>query len=358
MTDRILMGPGPCNPYPEVVEALTRPMLGHLDPEFLTILDETCDRLRTVFGTSNALTLPISGTGSAGMEAAFVNVVNPGDVVVVGVNGVFGQRMTDVAARCGAEVVRVEAEWGRPIDPQALAAAHPSPKVIAAVHAETSTGVRSDIAPLGELKGDALLLVDCVTSLGGIPVEIDGWGVDIAYSGTQKCLGVPPGLAPLTMSDRARERFVERSQSWYLDLRMISQYVSSGGGRTYHHTAPISMIFALHAGLGAVLGEGLEAAQRRHAECGALLQDGLEKLGFRLFAEEGHRLPELTTAWVPEGVDEAAVRRRLLERYGIEIGGGLGAYAGKVWRIGCMGHTARIRNVTLLLGALEECLPR
>ena len=358
MTDRILMGPGPCNPYPEVVEALTNPMLGHLDPEFLTVLDETCDRLRTVFGTANALTLPISGTGSAGMEASFVNVVNPGDVVVVGVNGVFGQRMTDVAARCGAEVVRVEAEWGRPIDPEALAAAHPNPKVIAVVHAETSTGVRSDIAPLRDLKGDALLLVDCVTSLGGIPVAIDDWGVDIAYSGTQKCLGVPPGLAPLTMSDRARDRFVERSQSWYLDLRMISQYVATGGGRTYHHTAPISMIFALHAGLGAVLAEGLEAAQARHAECGALLQDGLEKLGFRLFAEEGHRLPELTTAWVPDGVDEAAVRRQLLERYGIEIGGGLGAYAGKVWRIGCMGHTARVRNVTLLLGALEDCLPR
>ena len=358
MTDRILMGPGPCNPYPEVVAALGNPMLGHLDPEFLTLLDETCDRLRTVFGTTNALTLPISGTGSAGMEASFVNVVNPGDVVVVGVNGVFGQRMTDVAARCGAEVVRVEAEWGRPIDPEALAAAHPNPKVIAVVHAETSTGVRSDIEPLRELKGDALLLVDCVTSLGGIPVAIDDWGVDIAYSGTQKCLGVPPGLSPLTMSERAREGFVERSQSWYLDLRMISQYVASGGGRTYHHTAPISMIFALHAGLGAVLAEGLEAAQQRHAQCGALLQDGLEKLGFRLFAEEGHRLPELTTAWVPEGVDEAAVRRRLLERYGIEIGGGLGAYAGKVWRIGCMGHTARVRNVTLLLGALEECLPR
>ena len=358
IVDRVLMGPGPCNPYPEVVDALTRPMLGHLDPVFLTILDETCDRLRSVFRTDNSLTLPISGTGSAGMEASFVNVVEPGDVVVIGVNGVFGQRMCDVAARCGADVVRVEAEWGQPIDPEALAAAHPSPKVIALVHAETSTGVRSDIEPLGSLKGDALLLVDCVTSLGGIPVEVDAWGVDIAYSGTQKCLGVPPGLSPVTMSDRARDRFVEKSQSWYLDLKMISQYVSAGGGRTYHHTAPISMIFALHAGLGAVLDEGLDATQSRHAECGALVQDGLEKLGFRLFAEEGYRLPELTTAWVPEGVDEAAVRRRLLERYGIEIGGGLGAYAGKVWRIGCMGHTARPRNVTLLLGALEECLAR
>jgi alanine-glyoxylate transaminase/serine-glyoxylate transaminase/serine-pyruvate transaminase len=351
------MGPGPSNPYPEVAEAFARPLLGHLDPDFLVLLDETCDRLRTVFRTDNELTLPISGTGSAGMEAAFVNFVEAGDVVVVGVNGVFGERMCDVAARCGADVVRVEAEWGRAIDPQTLANAHPTPKIIAVVHAETSTGVRNDIEPLGALKNDALLLVDCVTSLGGIPVEIDAWGVDIAYSGTQKCLGVPPGLAPLTVNARARERFVERSQSWYLDLRMISDYAVSGSGRKYHHTAPTAMIVALHAGLGALLDEGLEASWVRHAECGRLLHEGLEKLGFSLFAEEGHRLPELTTAWVPDTViDEAALRRTLLERYGIEIGGGLGAFAGKVWRIGCMGHTARPRNVTLLLGALGEVL--
>jgi alanine-glyoxylate transaminase/serine-glyoxylate transaminase/serine-pyruvate transaminase len=336
------------------------PLLGHLDPAFLAILDETCERLRQVFRTANPLTLPISGTGSAGMEAAFVNVVGPGDVVVVGVNGVFGERMCDVASRCGADVVRVEAEWGRAIDPQRLLDAHPSPKVIALVHAETSTGVRNDVEPVGELKGDALLLLDCVTSLGGIPVEIDDWGVDIAYSGTQKCLGVPPGLAPLTVNERAIDRFVERSQSWYLDLRMIAKYALDGGsGRTYHHTAPTAMIAALDAGLGALLDEGLEASWARHAECGRLLQDGLEKLGFRLFAEDGHRLPELTTAWIPDSVaDEAAVRRTLLERYDIEIGGGLGAYAGKVWRIGCMGHTARPRNVTLLLGALAEVIGR
>lgn len=362
LTDRILMGPGPCNPYPEVVAALTRPMLGHLDPDFVALLDETCDRLRAVFRTTNDLTLPISGTGSAGMEAAFVNMVNPGDVVVIGVNGVFGERMCDVAARCGAHVVRVEAEWGHTIDPQRLLGAHPSPKVIAVVHAETSTGVRNDIAPLGAAKGDALLLVDCVTSLGGIPVEIDGWNVDIAYSGTQKCLGVPPGLAPLTLNERARDRLVERCPSWYLDLRMISQYVSAaaagGPARKYHHTAPISMVFALHAGLGAVLDEGLDAAQARHEGCGRLLQDGLEKLGFRLFAEDGYRLPELTTVWVPDGIDEAAVRKWLLQHHGIEIGGGLGAYAGRMWRIGCMGHTARPRNVTLLLGALAEALAR
>jgi alanine-glyoxylate transaminase/serine-glyoxylate transaminase/serine-pyruvate transaminase len=356
------MGPGPGNPYPEVIEAFARPLLGHLDPDFLAILDETADRLRQVFRTANRLTLPVSGTGSAGMEAAFVNVVDPGDVVVVGVNGVFGERMCDVAARARAEVVRVEAPWGQPIDPQALLDAHPSPKVIAVVHAETSTGVRNDVDGLGAGKGDALLLVDCVTSLGGIPVEVDGWGVDLAYSGTQKCLGVPPGLAPLTVSDRARERFVERSQSWYLDLRMISGYTmgdGTAGGRRYHHTAPTAMIVALHAGLGALLDEGLEKSFARHAECGRLLQEGLERLGFRLFAAEGHRLPELTTAWVPEDVtDEAALRRALLDRYGIEVGGGLGAYAGQVWRVGCMGHTARPRSVTLLLGALGELLGR
>jgi alanine-glyoxylate transaminase / serine-glyoxylate transaminase / serine-pyruvate transaminase len=358
-TDRILMGPGPGNPYPEVAEALARPLLGHLDPEFVALMDETCERLRHVFRTTNALTLPVSGTGSAGMEAAFVNVVRPGDVVVVGVNGVFGERMCEVAGRCGAEVVRVEAAWGQPIEPDRLLAAHPSPAVIAVVHAETSTGACSDIAELGAGKGEALLLVDCVTSLGGIPVEVDAWGVDLAYSGTQKCLGVPPGLAPLTVSDRARERIVPRPQSWYLDLNLLGKYTGSATGqRTYHHTAPVPMVFALHAGLGAVLDEGLDEAHHRHAECGRLVQEGLTKLGFELFAAPGYRLPQLTTAWVPEGVDEAAVRRTLLERHGIEIGGGLGEFAGRVWRIGCMGHTARPRNVLLLLAALEEVLER
>ncbi|HEV7886265.1 MAG TPA: alanine--glyoxylate aminotransferase family protein, partial [Acidimicrobiales bacterium] len=324
--DRVLLGPGPSNPYPAVMQALGQPVVGHLDPAFLALLDETCDRLRTVFRTDNPLTLPISGTGSAGMEAAFVNVIGPGDVVVVGVNGLFGERMCDVAARCGAEVVRVDTPWGQPVNPAALLAAHPSPKVIAVVHAETSTGVRTDIEPIGAGKGDALLLVDCVTSLGGIPVEIDGWGVDIAYSGTQKCLGVPPGLSPATFSERALARRVERPQSWYLDLGMIGEY--TGAARKYHHTAPISMVYALHAGLGTVLDEGLDAVFARHAEVGALLQEGLEKMGLELFAADGHRLPELTTVKVPEGADDAAVRRVLLERYGIEMGGGVGAYAG------------------------------
>jgi alanine-glyoxylate transaminase/serine-glyoxylate transaminase/serine-pyruvate transaminase len=355
-TDRLLMGPGPCNPYPEAIEAFVRPMLGHLDPDFLALLDETNERLRQVFRTANQLTFPVSGTGSSGMEAGFVNFVGPGDVVVVGANGVFGERMCDVAARCGAEVVRVEADWGKAISPAELAGAHPAPDLIAVVHAETSTGVRNDIAGLAELAGDALVLVDCVTSVGGIPVEIDEWGVDIAYAGTQKCLGVPPGLAPLTVSERALGRLRETPASWYFDLNMIARYVGGDGARAYHHTAPISMIFSLHAGLGAVLDEGLEAAWERHASCGEMLQRGLGEMGFELFAQEGHRLPELTTVWIPDGVDEAAVRARLLTEYGIEIGGGLGPVAGKVWRIGCMGHTARPRNVAALLGALGEIL--
>ncbi|MFN0089953.1 MAG: pyridoxal-phosphate-dependent aminotransferase family protein [Acidimicrobiales bacterium] len=360
ISDRVLMGPGPCNPYPEVTAALTRPMLGHLDPELIALLDETSDRLRQVFRTANRLTFPLSATGSAGMEASFVNFVRPGDHVVIGVNGVFGERMCDVAGRCGAEVVRVEAPWGQPLDPQALLDAHPSPAIIAVVHAETSTGVRNEVAPLGAGKGDALLLVDCVTSLGGIPVEIDEWGVDIAYSGTQKCLGVPPGLAPLTVGERALERLLPKPQSWYLDLNMIAKYVTGEGARAYHHTAPISMIFAIHAGLGAVLDEGLESSWRRHQACGDELQRRLPELGFELFAQEGSRLPELTTVWVPEALRpvEAKLRRALLDDYGIEIGGGLGAYAGQVWRIGLMGHTARLRNVALLDSALRELLAR
>ena len=357
--DRLLMGPGPSNPYPEVVAAFSQPLLGHLDPEFLRILDETCDRLRTVFKTQNPLTLPISGTGSAGMEACFVNLVEPGDTVIVGVNGVFGERMCEVARRAGAAVVRVEAEWGRAIDPQRLIDAHaaaPHARVVAVVHAETSTGACSDVAALGAGKGDALLLVDCVTSLGGIPVEIDGWGVDVAYAGTQKCLGVPPGLAPLTIGERAWERRVVRPRSWYLDLGMIGEY--TGSARKYHHTAPVGMIASLHAGLGVILEEGTLAVQARHEECGRAVQGGLEAMGLELFAAAGSRLPELTTVRVPDGVDSAVVRKTLLERYSLEIGGGVGQYAATVWRIGCMGHTARWRNVTLVLAALQEILGR
>lgn len=361
LSDRVLMGPGPSNLYPEVVSAFTRPLLGHLDPEFLEVLDETCDRLRAVYRTENSLTLPVSGTGSAGMEAAFVNVSGPGDVVVVGVNGLFGERMCDVAQRLGAHVVRVDAPWGEPLDPGALIAAHPSPTVMALVHAETSTGVRNDVEEVARGKGDALLLVDAVTSLGGIPLDVDRWGVDLVYSATQKCLGVPPGLSPLTVSATARSRLKDRPPSWYFDLGLIARYVEGAGGRTYHHTAPISMVFALHAGLGVLLEEGLENAWERHAMCGRALQVGLEKLGLELVAPADHRLPQLTTVWVPDdlgAMSEADVRGALLHRYGIEIGAGVGPMAGRAWRIGCMGHTARLRNVELLVGALGEVLGR
>src|SRR3954470_1327638 len=311
MPDRLLMGPGPSNPYPEVTAAFAQPLLGHLDPEFLRILDETCARLRTVFDTTNALTLPISGTGSAGMEACFVNLVEPGDTVVVGVNGVFGERMCEVARRAGADVVRVDAEWGMPLDPQRLLDAqreHPHARLVAVVHAETSTGVENDIAPLSALRDTStLLVVDTVTSLGGIPVEIDGWGIDASYSGTQKCLGVPPGLSPITFSPRAVARVQTRAlppQSWYLDVSLIANYVD-GASRVYHHTAPVAMVCALHAALGALLEEGLEAAWSRHRAVGTRLQEALPELGFRLVVPEGHRLPELTTAWLPEAADDA-----------------------------------------------------
>ena len=358
--ERLLLGPGPSNPYPEVMEALQRPVLGHLDPDFLSVLDEIGDRLRAVFQTENTLTLPMSGTGSAGMEACFVNLIEPGDTAIIGVNGVFGERMCEVARRCGAEVVRVDEPWGRAIDPQRLLDAHrehAGARVLAVVHAETSTGVENDVEPLAVMQQtDTLLLVDMVTSLGGIPVKVDAWGIDAAYSGTQKCLGVPPGLAPVTFSDRAVARIRGRAnppQSWYLDLGLIADYV--GSARRYHHTAPISMLYALHAGLGVVLDEGLDAAWARHAQVGAQLQHALPELGFRLFAEE-RRLPQLTSVWLPDGVDDAKVRGELLHRFDIEVGGGLGALAGKGWRIGLMGHGAREQSVTSLLGALHELL--
>ncbi|HYH34713.1 MAG TPA: alanine--glyoxylate aminotransferase family protein [Nocardioides sp.] len=358
--ERHLLGPGPSNPYPEATDALARPLLGHLDPAFLEVMDETCDMLRTAWGTTNARTLPLSATGSAGMEAAFVNTVHPGDVVVVAVNGLFGQRMCDVAARCGAEVVPVEHEWGQPVDVQRVVEAHPSPAVIAAVHAETSTGVRSDIAALGAAKGDALLVADAVTSIGGIELRADDWGVDVGYAGTQKCLGVAPGLAPFTINDRAFERRVEKPQSWYLDLGLLGGYVgeasSTKGRRTYHHTAPTAMVASLHAGLSRILAEGLEDVWARHESAGAALHAGLQEMGLQLFAAEGHRLPELTTVRVPDGVDSAKVRSYLLDRHGLEIGAGAGEWADSVWRIGLMGHNARPDVVLLVLAALQDAL--
>lgn len=364
IVDRLLLGPGPSNPYPEATAALAAPLLGHLDPVFLGLLDETCDRLRAVWGTANRRTLPLSGTGSIGMEAAFANTVRRGDVVVIAVNGLFGERMCDVAGRYGAEVVRVDHPYGQPIDVQRVLDAHPAPALVGAVHAETSTGVRSDIGALGAAlrdRGDGtLLLADCVTSLGGIEVAADDWGVDIGYAGTQKCLGVAPGLAPFTFSERAWERRVEHPPTWYLDLGMIGDYVggNAAGGRTYHHTAPVAMIASLHAGLGRILDEGLPAVFERHRTAGEALQKGLVELGLTLFAQEGFRLPELTTVRVPDGVDSAAVRRSLLDDYNIEIGAGVGKFAATVWRIGMMGPNARLDRVELILAALRRILAR
>jgi alanine-glyoxylate transaminase / serine-glyoxylate transaminase / serine-pyruvate transaminase len=362
ITERLLLGPGPSNPYPEATAAFARPLLGHMDPEFLELLDETMVRLRAVFRTRNELTLPVSGTGSAGMEACLVNLLEPGDTAIIGANGVFGDRLCEVARRCGASVVRVEAPWGMPLEPERLLDAHgehPDARLVAIVHAETSTGVENDIAPLRALQDtDTLLVVDTVTSLGGIPVDIDAWGVDASYSGTQKCLGVPPGLAPVTFSERAMARVRTRDhpvQSWYLDLSLITNYVT-GATRVYHHTAPVAMVLALHAALGALLDEGLEAAWARHRAVGTRLQRELPELGFRPVVPEGHRLPQLTTAWLPAGADDATLRKALLETYGIEVGGGLGEFAGKAWRVGLMGNSARERSVTALLGALRELL--
>lgn len=360
IVSRHLFGPGPCNPYPEATVALSRPLLGHLDPVFIDLMDEVCEGLREMWGTRNARTLPLSATGSGGMEAAFVNTVEPGDVVVVGVNGLFGERMCDLAERCGAEVVRVDFDWGTPVDPERITSAHPNPKIIAVVHAETSTGVRSDIQAIGERKGDALLLVDAVTAIGGIELKADDWGIDVGYAGTQKCLGVAPGLAPFTISQRAWERRVEHPRSWYLDLGMLGGYVGEATGqqRTYHHTAPVGMVVSLHAALERIREEGLDNVIQRHRDAGEALQTGLQDMGLELWAQEGYRLPELTTVKVPDGVDSARVRKYLLDHFDIEIGAGVKEYASTIWRIGLMGPNAHPASVPLILGALGEAIER
>jgi len=366
-SELLLLGPGPSNPYPEATAGLARPVLGHLDPEFLALYGEVGDRLRAVFQTQNRVTLPVSGTGSAGMECCLVSLLEPGEVAIVGVNGYFGERLCEVARRCGAEVVRVEGEWGRALDPERLleaqrTAAGGRARLLAVVHAETSTGVRNDVAPLAALRDTATLFVlDTVTSLGGIPVEIDAWGVDAAYSATQKCLGAVSGLAPVTFSERAVERVAGRSGgggrpvgSFYLDAGLLDAYVHEP--HRYHHTASSVLVSALHAGLGRLLDEGLPAVFDRHRRIGDLLQGELPKLGFELVAPDGERLPQLTATRLPAGVDDAPTRRRLRDDYGIEVGGGLGPFAGQAWRIGLMGHGARERSVAALLGALRSLL--
>ncbi len=356
--DRLLLGPGPSNPYPEAVEALARPVLGHLDPEFLALVADTSQRLRTVFGTRNRLTLPVSGTGSAGMEACLASLLEPDDLTIVGVNGYFGERLCEVARRVGAQVQAVHAPWGQPLDPEQLLDAQrqaPHARLVAVVHAETSTGVRNQIAPLRELQStDTLLLVDTVTSLGGIPVEVDTWGVDACYSATQKCLGAPSGIAPVTLSDRAVARIRGRERpvcSFYLDLSLLDDYYQGDPAR-YHHTASSTLISAVHGGLGRLLEEGLPAVWERHARVGERLQAALPERGFELFAAEGHRLPQLTAVRLPDGVVDAKARAALRDDFGIEVGGGLGPLAGSGWRIGLMGHNAQDRPLTTLLAAL------
>lgn len=359
---RVLMGPGPSDVHAEVLAAMARPCIGHLDPAFIDIMDTNKSMLRTVFGTKNPMTLPMSGTGSAGMETLLANLVEPGDKVLIGVNGVFGGRMCEVARRQGAEVVRVEAPWGRALDPADFKrkAEGRRFKLVAVVHAETSTGVLQDLSGFRAVADElgALLVTDCVTSLGGCPVELDAHGVDAAYSGTQKCLSVPPGLAPVSLSDRAMAAISVREapiQSWYLDLTLLSSYWT-GSKRAYHHTAPVNMNFALYAGLRRVLAEGLDARYARHRLHGAALRAGLQALGLSLPVPEGERLSQLTLVQVPQGIDEAEVRRQLLGRFGLEIGGGLGDFAGRAWRIGLMGESSSRTHVTLCLGALLQAL--
>jgi len=359
---RTLMGPGPSDVAPSVLEAMSRPLVGHLDPAFVSMMEEIKSMLRAVMLTENEMTFPVSGTGSAGMEFCFVNLIEPGDEVVVGVNGVFGTRMADVAARCGAKVTKVEAEWGCIIEPAAIAEAvdGKSPKLVAIVHAETSTGVLTPIEEISKIVHDAgaLLLLDTVTSLGGCPVRVDDWRVDALYSGTQKCLSCPPGLAPVSFSAAAMDAIAARKapvQSWYLDVNLLANYWGEGA-RAYHHTAPITMNYALHEALRLVLEEGLEARWARHEANHNLLREGLDKLGLGITSQEGNQLWQLNAINVPEGVDEAAVRGSLLSEHNIEVGAGLGPLAGKVWRVGLMGHSSSPENVAKFIDAIEPSL--
>ena len=360
---RLLLGPGPSPVHPRVLNALATPLIGHLDPAFLDLMDIIQQQLRHVFQTENSWTIAVSGTGSAGMEAALVNIIEPGERVLVGVNGVFGTRMASVVERCGGTAIRVEAQWGTILDPAAIDAAliRSGPvKAVAIVHAETSTGVQQPIEEIARLcrRHNALLVVDAVTSLGGIPVEVDRWGIDVCYSGTQKCLSCPPGLARLTLSERAVTAVKTRRTpctSWYLDVSLVADYWAQKT-RAYHHTAPISMLYGLHEALQLVIEEGLAPRFQRHQLHSRALLAGLAVLGITPFAQEGHRLPMLNCVTVPAGIDEALLRRQLLTAHGIEIGGGLGPLKGRVWRIGLMGEGAARAHVLTFLHALASLL--
>ncbi|HDQ14037.1 MAG TPA: alanine--glyoxylate aminotransferase family protein [Sediminispirochaeta sp.] len=356
------MGPGPSYIHPNVYEALSKPTLGHLDPYFVQIMDGIKAQLQELFNTKNQLSLPISGTGSAGMEAVFVNLVEKGDPVLILINGVFGQRMKDVASRLGADVDALEFTWGQPVDLARVKEqlGKRSYKIVAMVHAETSTGVRNPAEGLGELlkDNDALYLLDTVTSLGGIEVSIDKWGVDAVYSGTQKCLSCPPGLSPASFSSRAVEKLSGRKTpvpNWYLDMSMITKYWG-GSKRAYHHTAPINMNYALYQALKNILDEGPEKVFQRHQRVHERLVAGLEELGVKMVVDPAHRLPMLNAIYIPDGVEDAEGRKKLREKHKIEIGGGLGDFAGKVWRVGIMGYTAQEQYVDRFLEAIKDIM--
>lgn len=362
---RILMGPGPSDVYPEVLAAQSRPTVGHLDPLFVAMMDEVKSLIQYAFQTKNEMTMAVSAPGSAGMETCFVNLVEPGEKVIVCRNGVFGERMRQNVERIGAIAVLVDNEWGTPVDPTAVEAAlkaNPDAKFVAFVHAETSTGALSDAKTLCALAKQygCLSIVDAVTSLGGVELKVDEWGIDAIYSGSQKCLSCVPGLSPVSFSPAAVEKLKNRKtpvQSWFLDQSLVMAYwTSAGGKRSYHHTAPVNALYALHESLRVLAAEGLENAWQRHHEMHLLLRAGLEKLGLNFVVAEDSRLPQLNAVYIPAGVDDAAVRARLLKDYNLEIGAGLGALAGKAWRIGLMGFGARRENVALCLRALEEVL--
>jgi len=361
---RTLMGPGPSDIHPRVLAALSRPTIGHLDPAFITMMDELKQLLQYAFQTSNALTLPVSAPGSAGMEACFANLVEPGDKVIVCQNGVFGGRMKENVERCGGIPIMVMDDWGKPVDPHKVEEAlkaNPDTVALAFVHAETSTGALSDVKTLCELaqKYDCLSIVDAVTSLGGSELRVDDWGVDAIYSGTQKCLSCVPGLSPVSFSERAAERIRSRTskvQSWFLDMNLVMGYWGAGAKRAYHHTAPINPLYALHEALLMLQEEGLEQAWARHSQHYRALAAGLEAMGLTFLVEERYRLPQLNAVYIPAGVNDAEVRNLLLQDYNLEIGAGLGEFAGKVWRIGLMGYASRKENVLTCLSALEAVM--